>query len=274
MVRGHGRLCAASCRGTPAAAARLPGDRQVVPRHGRRRARLDADALGRDGDRARARRHRPDARGSERAPPPPRPARPHRGRRARGRRRPGARAQGARRRLPARPRRGRLRVEPAAERHVPGIAAIYGHEALTSAATFDLVAPPEEEWLRQLAGLDPERGHHLLVAVDGDEVLGYAKSGTHRSRPAYDTTCETSVYVARTAQGRGVGGALYDELLHLLEASPLRLAVAGMTEPNEASRRLHESRGFTFVGRFNGIGTKFGRSWDVAWFQRGLGDAP
>jgi phosphinothricin acetyltransferase len=109
---------------------------------------------------------------------------------------------------------------------------------------------------------------------DGDEVLGYAKSGTHRSRPAYDTTCETSVYVAGSARGQGVGAALYDELLARLEASPLKLAVAGMTVPNDASRRLHESRGFTYVGTFTGIGTKYGRSWDVAWYERPLGDAP
>jgi phosphinothricin acetyltransferase len=153
---------------------------------------------------------------------------------------------------------------------VPGIAAIYAHEAETSPSTFDVVGPPEEEWQRQLGALDPAAGHMMLVALDGDEVLGYAKSGTHRSRPAYDTTCETSVYVAASAQGRGVGGALYDELLPRLEASPLRLAVAGMTEPNEASKRLHVSRGFTFVGTFTGIGTKYGRSWDVSWFQRPL----
>jgi phosphinothricin acetyltransferase len=155
---------------------------------------------------------------------------------------------------------------------VPGIAAIYEHAALTSAATFDLEGLPHEEWLRVLAEADPAKGHHLLAAVEGEEVLGYAKSGTHRSRPAYETTCETSVYVAESAQGKGVGGALYDDLLGRLEASPLRLAVGGMTEPNEASRRLHESRGFTLVGTFHGVGTKFGRSWDVTWFERPLSD--
>jgi phosphinothricin acetyltransferase len=159
---------------------------------------------------------------------------------------------------------------------VPGIAAMYEHEAETSPATFDLAGLPHEQWLRQLAAVDPEKGHFMLVALsDDDEVLGYAKSGTHRSRPAYDSTCETSVYVARTAQGNGVGGALYDDLLSRLDRLPtLRLAVAGMTEPNPASRRLHESRGFTFVGTFHGIGTKFGRSWDVSWFERALGHAP
>ena len=154
---------------------------------------------------------------------------------------------------------------------MPGIAAIYEQEALASPATFDLVGQPEDEWRRQLAAVDEAKGHLLLVALEGDEVLGYAKSGTHRSRPAYDTTVEVSVYVAGHAQGHGVGGALYDDLLNRLDRLPKpQLAVAGMTEPNEASRKLHESRGFTTVGTFHGIGTKFGRSWDVTWFERPL----
>ena len=155
---------------------------------------------------------------------------------------------------------------------MPGIAAIYAHEADTSPATFDLAGLPHEEWQRQIDALDPAKGHLMLVALgDEDEVLGYAKSGTHRSRAAYDTTVETSVYVARTAQRMGIGRALYDELLERLERLPaVRLAVAGMTDPNPASRALHESAGFTYVGTFHAIGTKFGRGWDVSWFERPL----
>jgi phosphinothricin acetyltransferase len=112
----------------------------------------------------------------------------------------------------------------------------------------------------------------ILVALgDGDEVLGYAKSATHKDRPAYDITREVSVYVASDARGTGVGGALYDALLARLEALPaLRLAVAGVAVPNEGSTRLHLSRGFTPVGTFTGIGWKFGRAWDVTWYQRPL----
>jgi phosphinothricin acetyltransferase len=51
----------------------------------------------------------------------------------------------------------------------------------------------------------------------------------------------------------------------------VRVAVAGVAEPNEASTRLHVGRGFTRVGRFSGVGTKFGRAWDVTWYQRSLG---
>jgi L-amino acid N-acyltransferase YncA len=166
-----------------------------------------------------------------------------------------------------------FRIEPAAERHVPAIAAIYAHAATTSAATFDVEGKPESWWHEAIAGGTP--GHMTLVALaPRGEVLGYAKSGTHKDRPAYDTTCETSVYVAESGRGKRVGAALYDELLALLDASPLRLAVAGVAEPNEASTRLHLSCGFTPVGTFTGVGTKFGRSWDVTWYQRPLEPRP
>jgi phosphinothricin acetyltransferase len=165
------------------------------------------------------------------------------------------------------------RVEPADERHAAAIAAIYDHAARTSPATFDLEGKPETRWREQIASEKREAGHITLVALAGDdEVLGYAKSGTYMERPAYDTTCLVSVYVAEGGRGKGVGGALYDELLARLERTELKLAVAGIAEPNEASIRLHLSRGFTYVGTFHRVGTKFGSEWDVSWYERPLRD--
>jgi phosphinothricin acetyltransferase len=164
------------------------------------------------------------------------------------------------------------RIQAADERHAAAIAAIYDHAARTSPATFDLEGKPADWWRREIAEADAARGHLTLVALsDDDHVLGYAKSGTYMERAAYDTTCLVSVYVADGGRGKGVGGALYDELLARLEQTPdLKLAVAGIAEPNEASIRLHLSRGFTYVGTFTGVGTKFGSEWDVSWYQRSL----
>ena len=167
------------------------------------------------------------------------------------------------------------RIEPAGERHAPAIAAIYAHAAETSPATFDLEGKPPDWWREHIAKEKREAGHITLVALDNvGGVLGYAKSGTYMERPAYDTTVLVSVYVAEHARGKRVGSALYDELLARLERTPaLKLAVAGIAEPNEASIRLHLSKGFTHVGTFNEVGTKFGRTWDVSWYQRRLRDA-
>jgi phosphinothricin acetyltransferase len=165
-------------------------------------------------------------------------------------------------------------VVDATPEHLGQIGEIYAAVVRSSPATFD-VDPPDTAWWRgALEHTDPEAGHYLLAALDDDgTVLGYAKSGLHKVRAAYATTCETSVYVAETARGRGVGAALYSALFERLDSSSLRLAVAGITQPNPASTALHLAFNFQLVGTFEGVGVKFGRPWSVSWYQRPLGSA-
>jgi phosphinothricin acetyltransferase len=149
---------------------------------------------------------------------------------------------------------------------LPAIAAIYTAAAETTHATFDFEGRPVEWW----AGVLADAEHELLVALDGEAVLGYARSSPHKDRPGYAITVETSVYVDESARGRGIGHALYAELLARLDAGPRENAVAGIGLPNEASERLHRAHGFTDVGTFHAVGVKFGRAWDVRWFERPL----
>ncbi len=86
----------------------------------------------------------------------------------------------------------------------------------------------------------------------------------------YATSVETTVYVAPEQVGRGVGPLLYAGLFAALEAEDVHMALAGITVPNEASRRLHERFGFRPVGVHERVGRKFDRFWDVAWFQKSL----
>ncbi len=46
--------------------------------------------------------------------------------------------------------------------------------------------------------------------------------------------------------------------------------VAGGTLPNPGSVALHERFGSRHVGTFTQNGRKFGKYWDVAWFERPL----
>ena len=160
-------------------------------------------------------------------------------------------------------------VREARESDLEAVAGIYAEAALTP-ATFDLEGRPVSWWREVLAAADSAAGHLLLVAEREGEVAGYAKSGTFKVRPAYDTTVETSAYVHSNHRGAGVGDALYSDLFERLDATPLRLSVAGVTQPNEASDRLHRRHGFTEVGTFHGVGVKLGKAWDVLWLERPL----
>jgi phosphinothricin acetyltransferase len=157
-------------------------------------------------------------------------------------------------------------VRDATPADLPAIAAIYARAAERTPATFDFAGPTLAWWEEVLADAE----HELLVATEGDAVLGYARTTQHKVKPAYSSTCETSVYVAEPARGRGVGHALYGELLARLDAGSRLLAVAGVALPNDASERLHRAHGFSEVGTFHAVGVKFGREWDVKWFERRL----
>lgn len=161
-----------------------------------------------------------------------------------------------------------MRIEFARAPHAAAIAAIYDAAARSTPATFDLEGHEPGWWATMLA----DEACPFLVAVDDGAVLGFARAARYKVKPAYATTCETSVYVAQHARGRGVGRALYDVLLAELDATAgLLLAVAGITLPNAASLALHESCGFAHVGTFHNVGFKLDRRWDVAWYERPLG---
>ena len=100
--------------------------------------------------------------------------------------------------------------------------------------------------------------------------VGFASTNRFRAKAAYDTTVEASVYCRVAATGRGVGRALYDALFDAIGDEDIYRIVAGITLPNPASVSLHERFGFRPVGTFSANGRKFGRYWDVTWYERPL----
>ncbi len=163
-------------------------------------------------------------------------------------------------------------IRSAREDDLPGLTEICNHYVTTSAATFDTEPSSVEQrrsWFEQFAETGP---HRLIVAEEEGIVLGYASSQRFRPKAAYDTTVETTVYCAPDATGRGIGGLLYAALFDELAGEDLRAAVAAIALPNPPSIALHDRFGFTLVGVFHDVGRKLGRYWDVAWYEKLLGE--
>jgi phosphinothricin acetyltransferase len=147
---------------------------------------------------------------------------------------------------------------------------IYNHEVTESTVVFDLVPrtlDAQVEWIDEHSG-----AHPALVAVDDSgEVLGFGSLSRYRSRPAYATTVEDSVYVRADVRGRGVGSALLSELVATATANGFHTVIARIVGANDASIALHRRCGFELVGVEREVGRKFGRWLDVVVMQRMLG---
>jgi len=160
-------------------------------------------------------------------------------------------------------------VRAASEQDAAACAAIYAPYVNDTAITFEISAPSPGEMAKRIAAAT--RSHAWLILEDAASVVGYAYGGFFNVRPAYRWACEVSVYLTPGLRRTGGGRALYEALLPALAERGFRIAVAGMTLPNEASVGLHRALGFEPVGTFSRIGFKHGRWHDVAWAQRVIG---
>jgi L-amino acid N-acyltransferase len=143
---------------------------------------------------------------------------------------------------------------------------IYNREVTGSTVTFDMVARSSED---QLAWLREHRGAHpAIVAVDGEgTVTGFGSLSPYRSRPAYSTTVEDSVYVHPDYRGLGTGRLLLAELVRLAAIHGFHTIMARIVGGHEVSIALHRNCGFELVGVEREVGRKFGRWLDVALMQ-------
>lgn len=152
----------------------------------------------------------------------------------------------------------------------PALAAIYAPFVTENAVSFEYQAPDAIVMGERALAIDAD--HAWLVADHDGDLLGYAYAATFRTREAYRWTVEVSAYLADSARGHGVGERLYRDLFALLAARDYRRAIAAITLPNPASVRFHERFGFARVGVLESVGRKFGRAYDVAYYQRAIGD--
>ena len=166
----------------------------------------------------------------------------------------------------ARPSPCDRKVRAASDGDAAACAAIYAPYVTDTAITFELDPPSSAEMAKRIAAAT--RSHAWLVLEDGSSIAGYAYGGTFNARPAYRWACEVSVYLEPGLRRTGGGRALYEALLPRLAERGFRIAVAGMTLPNDASVGLHKALAFEPVGTFAHIGFKHGRWHDVAWAQR------
>ncbi|MBN9216031.1 MAG: GNAT family N-acetyltransferase [Microbacterium sp. SCN 70-200] len=152
-----------------------------------------------------------------------------------------------------------------------GIAVIYNDAVAHTTAIWNDVtvdATNRAAWIadRQASGFP------VIVAVDGEEVVGYASYGSWRAFDGYRFTVEHSVYVRADQRGNGLGRTLMEAIIERAHAGGIHVMVAGIEARNEASIRLHEKLGFEGVGTLSQVGAKFDAWLDLTFMQLVLDD--
>jgi L-amino acid N-acyltransferase YncA len=162
-----------------------------------------------------------------------------------------------------------LEIREATVTDSEAIARIYNHFVTNTIVTFETTEVTPQEIADRIK-IVQSGSYPWLVARLEESVIGYAYASKWHVRNAFRFSAETSIYLAPEHAGRGIGSALYSELIEQLKDSNIHTLIGGIALPNQASVSLHEKHGFVKVGHYRQVGFKFDRWIDLGYWQRML----
>lgn len=154
-------------------------------------------------------------------------------------------------------------LEDAAE-----IYAIYEPYILHTTVTFEYDRIPVEGFRKRMEGV--MKKYPWLVYEEDGEIVGYAYASNFHTRAAYAWDSELSIYLKGTSKGKGIGTALYRELLEILKKQGIYTVYAYISMPNPESVAFHEKFGFVKDGLHKNTGYKFNRWLDLLLLSKTL----
>jgi phosphinothricin acetyltransferase len=156
-----------------------------------------------------------------------------------------------------------MRTRAARRADAATIAQIYNEGIADRVATFETrprTANDVASWFD-----DP---HPIVVVEVESGVIAFAATSSYSSRPCYAGVAEFSVYVARSARGRGAGRLAMEALLTAAADAGYHKLLSRVFVENEASRELLRGVGFREVGIYERHAKLDGAWRDVVIVER------
>lgn len=172
-----------------------------------------------------------------------------------------------------------IEIKIAAPSDAEALLHIYAPYIKNTAVTFEYEVPSVEEFRKRI--VHTLKKYPYLLAVQGDEILGYAYAGPLHVRAAYAWSAETSIYVKKDHKRKGTGRALYEALEYVLKKQKVINSNACIAYPEREDQFLtrdsvnfHSRLGYQKVAEFHQCAYKFGTWYNMVWMEKFLSGHP
>jgi phosphinothricin acetyltransferase len=168
-------------------------------------------------------------------------------------------------------------IRMATKSDVKEILEIYAPYIKDTAISFEYDIPSVEEFAERINNI--LKRYPYIVAIDSNQIIGYAYASSFMDRVAYDWSVETTVYLRQDCRGKGIGKKLYldlEEILRRQNILNLNACIAYTSTENayltNASIYFHEHLGYKKAAHFTKCGYKFGNWYDMIWMEKIIGE--
>lgn len=150
---------------------------------------------------------------------------------------------------------------------------IYDYYVQNTAITFEYVTPTIEDFKNRM--FKTMQNYPYLVALENNNIVGYAYADVFGERAAYKHSSEVTIYIDKNHQKCGIGKMLYSKLESVLKEMNIYNLYACVAYPQKDDKYLttnsadfHEHVGFKKVGNFYKCGYKFGQWYNMIWLEK------
>ncbi len=157
-------------------------------------------------------------------------------------------------------------IRKLAKKDISTVVDIYQEGIDTGIATFETIAPIPAHWDKKF--------HKDLryVYEEAGVVLGWISVTPISSREVYKGVAEISIYIRKSASGKGIGTALIKMLCEEGRKLGYWMLQSSIFEENIASIKLHEKNSFRLVGVREGIAKRDGHWHNTVLMEKRLID--
>jgi arsenate reductase len=157
---------------------------------------------------------------------------------------------------------GAMKITPLLKKHFEQVAAIYADGIKTGIATFETEVPLWDDW--NLKFLTACR----YVVLEENKVIAWCALSAVSNRAVYQGVAESTIYVAQTHWGKGIGKMLLRHLTSKSETHGFWTLQARIFPDNTSSIELHKQCGYRIVGVREKIAKRDEKWYDNVLMER------
>ena len=155
----------------------------------------------------------------------------------------------------------------------PRLVEIYSYYVENTATSLEYGTPSIEKFKMRM-NRTQKHYPYLVAEIDG-KIIGYAYASMMNWREGCRFAAELTIYLDKNFRRQGAGKKLYGELEKILREQGIKNLYAGVICPdvedeyaNFDSFNFHQHLGFKLCGKFQNMGYKFNRWYNVIWMEK------
>jgi L-amino acid N-acyltransferase YncA len=111
-------------------------------------------------------------------------------------------------------------------------------------------------------------GSFYVISLNSGGIIGFGLLKKFYPFKVFNSTAEIAYFLNKDHTGEGLGKIILDQLIADARKKNIRTLLASISSLNIMSIQFHHKYGFSECGRFNRVGNKFGKDFDMVWMQK------